>query len=201
MTIEEEVFNNLDSLYGSPDRHHHDMNHVDEALDEVDRLVSLYGGVNGFQHSAVLMAVWFHDAIYWSDRPGSEEASAELADAELTRMEHSRPFIEEVKRLILLTRDHQADGDDLAKQLMCDADLWILNAPLPRYLQYVEDVRREYSHVSDEDWATGRGKLLMKFLIKKDGVFRFGNGRELEHRNFNATANVFWEFSELEMNS
>jgi predicted metal-dependent HD superfamily phosphohydrolase len=101
------------------------------------------------ERDAVVLAAWFHDAVY--DVAGdNEERSARLADAV---------------------------PDDLAGQLLCDADLAILAAEPERYADYVAGVRREYAEVPDEQFRAGR-KAVLEDLLAHDSLFRTDAARE-----------------------
>ena len=65
-----------------------------------------------------------------------------------------------------LTATHRPADDDHAGQVLCDADLGILAAEPARYAAYTAGVRREYAHVSDEDFAAGRAAVLRDLLAK-----------------------------------
>ena len=46
-----------------------------------------------------------------------------------------------------------------------------------RYAAYAVDVRREYAHVTDTDFAAGRGAILAD-LLARPALFRTGRARE-----------------------
>lgn len=75
--------------------------------------------------------------------------------------------ITNVTRLILNTKFHQVDTDDIDSQILVDADLAILASPKQKYLTYAEDIRQEYSWISDRDYRLGRRQVLEKFLQRK----------------------------------
>ena len=52
----------------------------------------------------------------------------------------------------------------LDEAIIVDVDLGILATSEEHYDQYVSQVRREYSHVSDADWRIGRANVLTSFL-------------------------------------
>jgi predicted metal-dependent HD superfamily phosphohydrolase len=74
--------------------------------------------------------------------------------------------VAQVARLVRLTRDHRPEPDDLAGQVLSDADLAILAAGRARYDEYVHDVRREYAHLDDETFRAGRAEVLRSLLAK-----------------------------------
>jgi predicted metal-dependent HD superfamily phosphohydrolase len=103
--------------------------------------------------------------------------------------------VAEVARLVRLTRDHRPDPDDLAGQVLSDADLAILAAGRKRYDEYVRDVRREYAHLDDETFRTGRAAVL-RALLDKPTLFHTRYARESWEAA--ARANVERELAELD---
>ena len=167
------------SAYGTG-RGYHDTRHLGEVLDRLDDL--------GCHDVVVLLAAWFHDAVY-DGHPGDEERSAQWAEQALPP-----ELAGEVARLVRVTETHDPTDDDLAGQLLCDADLAILAAPPERYAEYAADVRREYAHVSDADFAAGRGAIL-RDLLRRPALFR----SRLAHERWDADAraNVAAELERL----
>ena len=89
-----------DDLLAAWDRPgYHDLRHLGEVLDRLDDL-DRAGAV--FDRVPVVLAAWFHDAVY-DGRPDAEERSALLAEARLPD-----PPAAEVARLVRMTEHHQA---------------------------------------------------------------------------------------------
>ena len=149
----------LEAAYDDPGRGYHDRLHLAEVLGHVDDLIA----GDDPRREAVLLAAWFHDAVY-DGRDDDEERSARLAEQELTGF--PAELVAEVARLVRLTRTHRPADDDHAGMVLCDADLAILAAGDDRYADYVRGVRSEYAHVSDADFAAGRSAVLRDLLAK-----------------------------------
>jgi predicted metal-dependent HD superfamily phosphohydrolase len=158
----DDVRDQLLAAYGTG-RGYHDLRHLAEVLDRLDDL--------GSDDTLVLLAAWFHDAVY-DGAAGDEERSAQWAERALPS--HLGPA---VARLVRVTARHDPADDDTAGQLLCDADLAILAAPAGRYEEYAADVRREYAHVADADFAAGRGAILRE-LLDRPALFRTPRARE-----------------------
>jgi predicted metal-dependent HD superfamily phosphohydrolase len=154
------------------DRGYHDTRHLAEVL---DRLEELGEAGEEFDHEAVTLAAWFHDAVY-DGRADAEERSAEWAGRALAGL----PVAEEVARLVRLTERHLPADDDTNGCVLSDADLAILAATPERYTEYTADVRREYAHVPDDLFRAGRAAVLRDLLAK----------RSLFHT---AHARTYWE--------
>ncbi len=115
---------------------------------------------------AVRLATWFHDAVYDPTRPGNEQASADLAVAELDRLGVPEKSTAEVARLILVTASHDPAPDDRDGALLCDADLAILATPPSAYRRYADAVRTEYGHLDDATFRAGRAAVLRSLLAR-----------------------------------
>ena len=138
---------------------------------------------------AVLLAAWFHDAVY-DGQGDAEERSARLAEESLG----ASPLALEVARLVRLTEQHRPADDDVAGQVLCDADLAILAAAPERYASYVAGVRAEYAHIPDADFEAGRASVL-RDLLEKPTLFHTPAARDRWERA--ARANVRRELDEL----
>lgn len=146
--------------YAEPDRYYHDQRHLDDCEQHLESLT----GVTDEERRLLRWALLWHDAIYDPTRSDNEEASAELARRELLECGVEPSDTEEVARLILLTKGHQVPESDRLGALVVSIDLSILGSDPERYGHYVEDVRREYSHVPDEMWRTGRAAVLTALM-------------------------------------
>lgn len=147
----------LEEAYGDHGRGYHDQRHLAEVLHHVDELMA----ADDPARVTVLLAAWFHDAVY-DGQGDDEERSARLAEATVPDAEVAA----EVARLVRLTRTHRPAADDHAGQVLCDADLAILAAEPERYASYVRGVRSEYAEVPDADFAAGRAAVLRELLAK-----------------------------------
>jgi predicted metal-dependent HD superfamily phosphohydrolase len=157
------------SAYGDPARGYHDLLHLTEVLDRIDELAA--AGVD-VDEPAVQLAAWFHDGVYDGLR-GDEDRSAVWAEDALADTEYAR----EAARLVRLTEHHDAGADDVAGQVLCDADLAILAAGTVRYDTYVAGVRRDYAHLSDADFTAGRAAVL-RDLTGRTRLFHTAYARE-----------------------
>ena len=176
----------LERAYADPARGYHDTLHLREVLERLDEL----GGAG----TAVVLAAWFHDAVY-DGRPGDEERSAQWAEQALTEAGVEATTVAEVARLVRLTERHRPDAGDDAGERLSDADLGILAAADDRYADYVATVRREYAHVPDDQFAAGRAAIL-RDLLGKATLFHSTYARE--HWEQRARANVARELAELD---
>jgi predicted metal-dependent HD superfamily phosphohydrolase len=150
-------------------RGYHDTRHLAEVLDRLDELGAADGGGAGPE---VVLAAWFHDAVY-DGGADDEERSARLAGSELAG---ERLDVATVVRLVRLTATHAPAPDDRDGALLCDADLAILAAPPARYAEYVAGVRRDHATVPEDVFRAGRAAVLRE-LLGRDPLFRTEHAR------------------------
>jgi predicted metal-dependent HD superfamily phosphohydrolase len=164
------------SRYAEPHRRYHDLRHLAEVLAALRTLGA------GTAVPVVLAAYW-HDAVYDPRAPDNEARSAVLAGTVLGGLGLEAAAADEVVRLVLLTATHDPDPHDTAGGVLCDADLAVLGAPPARYRTYAADVRREYGHLDDEAFRAGRAAVL-RDLLGRTRLFTTEPGR----RRWDATA-------------
>lgn len=186
----EETRDALLTAYGAPTRGYHDLRHLAEVLDRLDELTD---ACVHFDQAPVALAAWFHDAVY-DGTPGDEERSAEWAHLALAEVGIADKVVTEVARLVRLTATHDPLPEDHNGAALCDADLAILAAPPERYAEYAADVRREYAHVPEPDFRSGRAAVL-NTLLEADRLFRTPYGAR--HWEARARANVTAEIAQL----
>ena len=143
--------------WGEPHRRYHDRRHLLAVLEAVELLSA------GPAPRPVLLAAWFHDAVY-RGAADDEERSAALAANLLAEAGCPGAEIREVARLVRLTAGHRPGPGDTAGGLLCDADLSVLGRSPEAYRRYVADVRREYPHLDDAAFAAGRRRVVQRLL-------------------------------------
>jgi predicted metal-dependent HD superfamily phosphohydrolase len=160
--LDDDIRNELTVLYRAADRHYH-------GLDHVEALLALWREHRALidDPAAIEAAIWFHDAVYDSQRNDNEHLSALLAREKLAgRVPEDR--LERIVAMIEATATHtppvagdpQGFGD---AALFLDMDLSILGAPPAAFDAYEEAIRREYAWVDDAAWRKGRAGVLRRF--------------------------------------
>jgi len=145
--------------YAEPHRRYHDQRHLEDVL---QALRALTGGAR--PPRPVVLAAYWHDAVYDPPADDNEERSARLAIATLARLGVDRGEVDEVGRLVRSTQAHDPAPDDLGAALLSDADLAVLARSAERYLAYAAEVRREYGHLDDAAFRRGRTAVLQALL-------------------------------------
>lgn len=151
--------------WSEPHRHYHRTRHLVEVFWALDELVDV-GDIGPRDALLGRVAGWFHDAVYDPNaRPGANEAaSAALAERRLGQLSVDAVDVTTVSVLVRLTADHEptapGGADRLARFAFHDADLWILSAETERFDEYCAQVRREYAHVPEAAYRSGRAEIL-----------------------------------------
>lgn len=125
---------------------------------------------------ALVLAAWFHDAVY-EGAPGEDERRSEqLANTSLEPLVTagllSGDELQMVSLLVRATATHELpESADLPAgyepadiQFFLDADMAILAADSAHYRRYLRGVRSEYSHFDDEAFRAGRTTFLRSIL-------------------------------------
>lgn len=180
------------SCWSQKQRFYHDRAHLLAVLTSLEALTRSTTYVPA--HLPVYLAAWFHDAIYQCTAT-DEEDSAALALDRLEFQGVRAPVVEEVVRLVALTKTHKPEPGDSAGALLCDADLEVLARKPAAYRRYASAVRLEYAHVSDAEFARGRTLILHRLL---DGRSLYSSSRGQELWEEPARANIEAELRDLE---
>lgn len=175
------LFLDLLDRWSEPHRHYHGSTHLLSVLEALDLLTE-----PGEAPRTVLLAAWFHDAVYRGAAGRDEEESALLAEHRLAGAGLPGDEAAEVARLVRVTSDHRPDAGDTDGALLCDADLSILGSAPEEYARYVAAVRKDYAHIGDADFAAGRAAVV-RHLLDLDPLFHHPRARDLwldaAHRN------------------
>lgn len=170
----------LRKRHAEPQRHYHDWTHVSALLRHFESVEERIA-----DREAVLYAILFHDSVYDPQAKDNEHRSAALL------LESSPPIgassLALAHSMIIATHRHAMPDDldpgaarDCAHFL--DMDLAILGADRARFDLYEEQVRREYAHVPDDAFRTGRAKVLRGFLARETLYFSDWGQQRFEAR-------------------
>lgn len=186
------IRDDLLNRYSEPHRSYHTLQHLTECIELFSEV-----GDTSENPAAVELALWFHDAIY--DQHGhNEERSAALAG---TALAHAlpTPLVALVQALIMATR-HTSIPYSIDGSILVDIDLAILGANDKRFDEYTAQIRKEYGHIPDAQFAIGRASVLKSFLQRqkiyttdilynrleksaRENLFKAVNGLELKTKS------------------
>lgn len=157
------ILYDLATRYREPHRAYHTLDHIEAlvqtaSMSPVPRMCKNY--------KAVLLALYFHDAVYDTQAHDNEEKSAELLESKILMEGENEEFVAECKRLVLMTK-HNAIPTDIDAQIVVDIDLSILGAKPSVFDKYEVDIRLEYTWVPEEQFRTVRKSILEGFLNRE----------------------------------
>lgn len=144
--------------YSEPHRAYHTLQHLEECF-------ALFPAGLAEHPGEVLLALWFHDAIYDPKRDDNEQTSADWGAEGLAAAGARGQVIARFRQLVLATR-HEAQPGSADARLLVDIDLAILGAERQRFDEYEAQVRKEYAHVPDIFLRMARARILKEFLAR-----------------------------------
>ena len=161
-------------------RHWHGLVHHGQLVASV-----LTNEVTGADRRRLAWAALLHDLVYDARRSDNEELSAELADRWVPPEDRTA-----VRALMLATKAHDLETDPLTRRFLL-ADMEVLWTSDPHlYAFYADGIRREYAHVPEPDYRTGRAAVLESLYA--------GLSDELEDDELAClNRNVGWEIARL----
>lgn len=165
------LFLDLLDRWGEEHRKYHGRTHLLAVLEALDLLTG-----PADPPRTVLLAAWFHDAVYRGIAGQDEEESARLAEDRLAHAGLPAAEVDEVARLVRMTADHQPETGDGA--LLSDADLSVLGGTPDAYARYLAAVRQDFAHIGDDDFAAGRAAVVRQ-LLQLEPLFHTPRGRDL----------------------
>ena len=152
------------AAWSEPQRHYHTLQHLAECLDLAEELRQ------EMAHPAeVVLALWFHDAVYDVRAHDNEARSAQWAAQALRDTGVSAEARERVDGLIMATCHGAADAPPASPDsaVLLDIDLAILGAPEPRFAEYEAQIRAEYAWVPPDVFTVKRREVLRSFLERE----------------------------------
>src|SRR5687768_11212192 len=154
------AFGLIEYAYSGPTRHYHNVRHIADCLREFAAVRPSCRDA-----AAVEAALLFHDYEYEPTRHDNEERSADEAAKALGAVNWPGVQVESVRGLILATR-HAAAPATPDACVVVDIDLSILGQPPAAFDGYEQAIRKEYAHVPDDAFRTGRATILSAFLSR-----------------------------------
>lgn len=172
--------------YSNPDRYYHNLDHLKDLFVHFE--TSKFKLANP---DWVVLAIFYHDAIYEVKRSDNELVSAAYAQKDMTALGFSERETRAVVQMIEATAKHFPPPDtsrDL--RYFLDFDLAILGAEQEVYAAYAKKIRQEYAIYPDEVYQEGRKNVLEK-LSNRDQLFQTQDYFELYEKK--ARENIQWE--------
>lgn len=155
------VFEDLLAHYREAHRHYHTETHLAFCL-------AAYNEIRKHLKNPleVEMAIFLHDVIYQPGELDNEEKSTKYAAELLGKMGLPIEVCARICNLILATK-HDQDPEkimDNDTRYMLDIDLRWMGTDPERFEKNTLRIRREFSHLSDQDFDSGRRAFYRMFL-------------------------------------
>lgn len=159
-----EVYRDLKKRYSEGNRYYHTPAHIEHCLNLFDLARDKMDDPD-----AVEMSIWFHDVIYDARSSDNEEKSAAYF-AKVCGNDVDNQFKSKVHDLIIVTIHKELPLTPDEKYLV-DIDLSSFGLPWNKFLKDSEAVRKEFRHLSDEEFYPAQKKFLESLVSRKHFCF------------------------------
>jgi predicted metal-dependent HD superfamily phosphohydrolase len=141
-------------------RYYHNLNHI-----------SYMFKVLGDHHITPVLgwSIFYHDIVYIPGAQDNELKSRLLAEQDLTYLGEHKEYIYQICTAIAKTKEH-LDPSSAEEELLFDADYSILGSEPSVYICYAHNIRKEFQHLSDQDFYPARIEFL-EHLLSKHSLF------------------------------
>jgi len=173
MQLSTRTFIEICAIYDKPGRDYHNSNHIRQMSNTADTLELTHKiHLSDEQEVAILL----HDIVYVPGQIGKNEFESTLFAKKFCD-KHLLSVDQNIVSLCILSTIEEIP---LCRQaeLVVDLDLSILSSDEITYQKYVDNIRKEYSYLSDEEWKEGRAKFLEK-MLKRSRIFWFDGMSDL----------------------
>ncbi|CAI8899094.1 hypothetical protein [Chryseobacterium sp. IT-36CA2] len=166
-----DLWKEIETRYSEKGRHYHNLLHLENMFREFKAVK-----MNISDFTALSFSVFYHDIIYDATSKANEEKSAAKAEKRLAELHMHQDTISIISEQILATKSHQrSDQKDI--NYLLDADLSVLGKDFNTYLEYTQNIRKEYSIYPDFLYKPGRKKVLKHFL-ELESIFKTEHFKE-----------------------
>ncbi len=163
--LQKELWAEIERGYTSSKRHYHTLLHIENLLKQLNEVKTEIQDWN-----TLLFSLYYHDLVYNTLKSNNEAQSAALAEKRMAQLSIPAPSINACKNQILATKTHLLSSDP-DTNYFTDADLSVLGQPWETYLEYAQNVRKEYAIYPDFVYNPGRKKVLAHFS-EMDYIFK-----------------------------
>jgi pantetheine-phosphate adenylyltransferase len=180
--------------YGGAGRHYHNIEHLVHGLSEIQAWAANTRAPKEDVQS-ISAAFWYHDAVYG----GGGNVSDEEASARRWESSGLLPALASESASLIRVTDHfqAVHLDPRLKHVMLGADLAILGQSSDVYKGYAEAIRKEYAHVNEDAYCSGRAGALEHLLQKAHKGVLFEDPWFAKRYQEQAISNLAREISDL----
>ena len=153
------VFAAVQKYYQESHRHYHNDEHIDHCLGLLQEVRQELANPD-----AVELAIWFHDVIYTAGAKDNEQRSADWF------MAQSEAYLNDTIRFavyeLIMSTTHDTAPLSLDERVLVDIDLSSFGLSWERFQEDGENVRKEQSQLSDDEFY-GRQMKFQESLLKR----------------------------------
>jgi len=160
--VDEDYFKNYYQtleLYYTNKRFYHTLNHIKILLDSLHDF-----HITEVEKIKLELAIWFHDIIYNSKAKNNEEESINEFTKFAIYVGLNFDLNLEINDIIFATR-HKDTAQTRLQKIMCDVDL--KEFAFDNYIKNSNNIKKEFSHLTDKEWIKGRSDFLKTFINKE----------------------------------
>jgi pantetheine-phosphate adenylyltransferase len=163
----------LTNRYNEPHRHYHTLDHLLWMCTEAEASMWL--------DDDLFLAIAYHDYIYDPKSFVNEEDSVNelLRDLVLGSKSEKPPFVVEIEKAILATKDHVLTNHELSNRLIALDLRQLQHADLKEFIEIEHKIFKEYQYVPLNIYIEERCKVLEKLNIDEDYI------SYVKHRKYN----------------
>lgn len=163
--------------YGSQGRYHHTLRHVVE----VTKVLCDYRNKLPNFTTAVCAALW-HNIVYDARRDDNKERCVKrwFFDADSLAVRLAKK--ERVAQLIMATKSLETSDGATDMKFFLDANLSFLGQSSKRYAEYMNGIRHEFAHLTEDKYRKERLDVLRLFL-GRDKIYLTQSLREKYEKN------------------
>ena len=151
----------LENKYNEKHRAYHNLTHIKDCLNHLDEY-----NQNLEDKHEIELAIFYHDVIYNPYRKDNEPKSADLAILFLNNQKVEHTIISKIEALIIATI-HQKSPETRSQAIIMDIDIATLGSEPSVYLEYSQNIRKEYSWVPMILYKRKRKEILNNFLKRE----------------------------------
>lgn len=145
--------NILLSMWNESHRHYHNLNHLNDLIDQINENKSKYSNK---EYEKLILTALFHDCVYDPISSTNEEDSANfLMECSLDK---SNSDILDVKQMILDTKTHNSTTN--LSEHFNKFDMSIVERDFDQLLEWENGISEEFSVFPKEQYKEGRIKFL-----------------------------------------
>lgn len=159
----EAVWDRITTGYSEINRYYHSQRHILFCLEQFSQIEDSVS-----DSAAAVLAIWFHDLILDPSVNDNEEQSM-LLFQELAKNHLPGELIEKTSSLIMSTRHIDAPSN-FDESCIQDIDLSSMGAGWDSFVRDVDDLRKEYTHLSDEQFMDVTNNFYHK-MLDRDKIY------------------------------